>query len=295
MPLLRATSQVTAPPDPRRIEQAIARLQALPAFYPAVQKALKLLEDPFSTPTHLQQVICADQAVAARILQLANSAHFTTYTAVHTVSLAITLLGRERIQTLLHRFLAEELILMLSGRKPAARQIREISLNTAAAARSLADRLVRSDVEEALLAGLLHNIGELVLLSQFRDDYEAMLRLAEREPFPVAEVTIFGVESRMVGKWLLESWRFPAFFPAVIEHYADPWAVHFPAAPLPLIVIIHTARFLADSLLAGVGAEQVAAEVSIRVLSTLEADRNFLRDVYEGLPGELARLKSALA
>lgn len=283
---------------PRRIQQAIVRLQSLPAFYPVVQKALHLLEDPESNNSHIQQVVSSDQALAARILKLANSAYFGFHSQVRTISLAITLIGREKISTLLRRFLAEEMFGMLSGRKPAASEIRRVSLATAAAAHLLAERLLRNDKEELLLAGLLHNVGDLVLLSQFRYAYEDMLHLSEELPRAEAETSIFGVESRLVGKWLVEAWNFPLFFTAVIEHHADPWQAYFPAAPLGAIVTVHLARKMAEAWRANVKeddrpkqAETFARSLSPRILGTLEINRQFVADAFLQLP---ERIEGAL-
>jgi HD-like signal output (HDOD) protein len=290
----QATQRSIQPADPERVRLAIARLQALPAFYPTVQKALRLLDDPVTGNSQIQQVITTDQAVAARILQLANSACFGFQSRVSTVSLALTLVGRERVATLLRRFLSEEMIQMLSGRKPAAVRIRELSVVTAAAAHIMAERLAGKGKEEILLAGLLHNIGELVLLSQFRDDYQEMLRLEQHLLPAEAERAVFGVTKCIVGKWLLEAWEFPELFPAVAEHWPDPWAARFPRAPA-VIALVHTARGMADNWLEGRSNQQLQEWLSPRLLSTLEVNRDFILDLYEQLPEEVERLRSTLA
>lgn len=295
MPLPEAIAQRIVPADPRRIEKAISRLQALPAFYPAVRHALQVVRDPESSDFQLQRAVCADQAMAARVLKLANSAYFGYHSQVQTVTLALTLIGREKTATLLHRFLADELIGILSGYKPSAAAIRETSQATAAGAYLLAERLLRSDKEEALLAGLLHNIGDLLLLSQFRDDYEEMLRLSRDLQRAEAEKAVFGVEARIAAKWLLEAWNFPPLFPAVAEHFADPWAISFLNVPVAVIVIVHTARQLADSWLARQPVEMVAESVPARLLSTLEVDRAFLADVYSQLPQKMSQLQASQA
>lgn len=291
----QATRQTWAPADPERVRLAISRLQALPAFYPTVQKAQRLLEDPLTSDFQIQQVISTDQVVAARVLQLANSAFFGLYNRVTTVSLALTLIGRNRVSTLLRRFLVEEMVHMLSGHKPAATRIREISVVTATAAHSMAERMLRDDKEEILLAGLLHNVGELVLLSQFRADYEEMLRIQRQIPRREAEMAIFGVDSPLVGRWLLEAWGFPEYFAAVVEHWPDPWEVRFPHAPVVAITVVHAARRMAEWWLEGRGREEVEALCSTRLLSTLEVGREFLLDLYGQLPAEIGRVKGTLA
>ena len=105
----------------------------------------------------------------------------------------------------------------------------------------------------------------------------------------------FGVESPVVGKWLLEAWGFPEYFVAVTEHWPDPWEVRFPLAPLAAITVVHTAHRMAELWLAGRGREEVEALCSTRLLSTLEVGREFLLDLYGQLPAEIGRVKGTLA
>jgi len=280
--------------EAERVRLAITRLQALPAFFPTVQKALRLLDDPGSSNVEIQRVIASDAAVTARLLQLANSAYFGFRNRVSTVSLALTLVGHVRVATLMRRFLLDELMQMLSGRKPAARQIRELSQVTAAAAHNIAERLLRDDREEVLLAGLLHNIGELMLLSEFRELYEQSQRLEKTMAAAQARRMVFGVDSNIVGRWLLEAWELPEYFCATVEHWPDPWAVRFPAAPAAVIAMVHAGRLLAEAWIAERPTGEVRDSFSPRLLSTLEVDREFLADLYEQLGKEVDRVQHPL-
>jgi HD-like signal output (HDOD) protein len=154
--------------------------------------------------------------------------------------------------------------------------------------------MLRDDKEEILLAGLLHNIGELVLLSQFREDYREMLRLEQHMPPWEAEEAIFGVTAPVVGKWLLEAWEFPEIFPAAAEHWPDPWAAGLSHARLTVIALVHTARRLAEHWLAGRGSQEVLEWLSPRLLGTLEVDREFILNMYGQLLQEVERTRGTL-
>ena len=182
---------------------------------------------------------------------------------------------------------------MLSGHKPTAARIREMSVATAAAARALAERLLRQEAERFLIAGLLHNIGELLLLCEFREAYQEMLRLAENRPRPEAELQIFKIESRQAGHWLLAAWKFPAFFCDAVEHSADPWTANCPATPLADLLLVHAARRLAEALAEGQRSENLPTFFEARLLAALQVAPDFLADVYTQLPEEVHRLKSS--
>jgi len=180
---------------------------------------------------------------------------------------------------------------MLTGHKLAASQIRQLSLATATAAHMLAVRLSADEKEEIFLAGLLHNIGELVLLSQFRSSYEEFLRLTDRMPRAQAERAAFGVEAPTVGKWLLEAWHFPSFFAGVVERYRHPWLVSFREPPTAPVLLVHAANKLAGAWSAGVQACVLPRLLSSQLLGALEVDRQSLLEVYQRLPEEVEQAK----
>jgi HD-like signal output (HDOD) protein len=154
-----------------RVMATLTRLRELPASAPIVHKALGLLENPDFVVAELKRTLLSDPAIAARILRLANSAYFGFRSEVQTVSQAIILLGQHRIRTLLQRILVDKLLSDLAHGRTAAAPLRNMALATATASCTLSQLLMHEDAEEMMLAGLLHNIGDLFLLSQFPAEY----------------------------------------------------------------------------------------------------------------------------
>ena len=96
------------------------------------------------------------------------------------------------------------------GREPLGDQIWEDSVGAAAACKSVGEFFPDLDADELLVGGLLHNIGEFVLLSQFREDYERAISLTDRMLHYQAQREVFGTDARQAGRWLLEAWRLPS-------------------------------------------------------------------------------------
>jgi putative nucleotidyltransferase with HDIG domain len=89
------------------------------------------------------------------------------------------------------------------------------SVACAMAAKSLASKLRLGDPDETFTAGLLHDVGRLVLAMRFRDDYwNAVGGTAETEPVDALERQAFGIDHAEVGGWMLEAWALP---PAIVE------------------------------------------------------------------------------
>jgi HD-like signal output (HDOD) protein len=177
-------------------------------LYPVVQKALKQLDDHNITSSGLQQTLIADPASIMRVLKLANSAYFSARGQVKTVAAAITLIGFERLRSLLRCVLVSGLFEMLSTRRPAAMKIRARALATAGMSHQIARGFDNVDAEEWLVAGLLHNIGELTLSWVSPEMYASSLKLSDSLPRREAQDLIFGVDSHRVGCWVLDNWCF---------------------------------------------------------------------------------------
>lgn len=267
---------------------AISKLRELPASVPVVHRALAQLEDPDFLVEDLKKVLLADAALSARILRLANSAYFGFRSEVQTVSQAVVLLGQNRIRTLLRRILADNLLLELGYARSAAAPIRKMSLVTATACCALSQLLLRDDPEELLLAGLLHNLGELFFLSRFPTDHWRACRLAETRGYREASLAVFGMTSGRAGKLLLEGWGFPPLYPAAVEYIDDPFAEGCPAGMASAIALAHVGKKLAEPFIAGLDAAEAILRIPAETCDRVGLDSELLALAYHCLPDRMS-------
>lgn len=252
-----------------RVLAAIAEVRDLPACAPIVLKALSCLEDPDYTVNDLKKVLMSDQAVAARILRLANSAFFGFRSEVQTVSQAVVLLGQNRIRTLLHRMLADRLVGALGHGQGA--EIRRLSLATATTSCMLSQLLEREQAEEMLLAGLLHNIGELFCFVKFAAQYEA---------------AHFGMSWWQAGRRLLETWNFPLLYLLVAEFCEDPLSC--PPEYQSPVCLVHTGRRLAEAQFAGDPPAEVVERIAPPIREACRLDTNLVAEILATLPQRMS-------
>jgi hypothetical protein len=264
-----------------RVLEAIGRLRDVPASIPVVQEALRILDAPDCPIAELKVLLSSDQGVAARLLRLANSAYFGFRSEVRTISQTVVLLGPGRIRTTLSRILADEALRHLGYETPAAADIRRLSRATATASCLLSQMLLREDAEEMLLAGLLHNIGELVSLRLFPREYGQ--RAPSRGGFAV-----YGVTAGQAGRHLLASWNFPPLYPLVAGCWEDPVGLHCPPDGLFAAGLIHAARRLAEAFLARCGAAAAAQSLSPGLQEVLRFEDELFEAVYEALPQRIS-------
>ena len=192
------------------IERVIGGVDALPSrpeLYSAIVEALADSEVEIGSITTLLE---SDIAISAKLLQLVNSAFFGLPQEVTSVSRAIALLGLERLR---------DLVLSIEVFRPSPgasvdldaflAELQTRSLQTANLAARMFERGKQSSL--AFTAGMLHDVGELVLGTQLSDGYSEVLERARAEGRPRHEIELerLGLSHAEVGAYLLGLWGLP--------------------------------------------------------------------------------------
>ncbi|MCB1761151.1 MAG: HDOD domain-containing protein [Gammaproteobacteria bacterium] len=169
-----------------------------------------LSNQPTASAEEMARLIATDPALTARLLKLANSAYYGFPATVSTVSRAITLIGVREMNDLAFATSAASLFKGAGGELIDISQFWSQSVHTAIWAKGVARQLAGQEGEQLFVAGLLHNIGKLVMLEQspsvaaaacYRDD--------ETAPEWRREQQVMGFTFAEVGGALLAAWGLP--------------------------------------------------------------------------------------
>ena len=172
------------------VRQAIESLEELPASIAIVQKALDATDDAFCGNGELQRILSADPGATADVLRVANSPYFGVSTKIRSLSTAIAVVGYERLRTLLRHLMVSKLLERLTVNSALARQARDRALAAGVACHEIARKLGHSDADDLLTAGLLHNVGEIALMSELPGGYEKVMGLSRTMSQRVAEIAV---------------------------------------------------------------------------------------------------------
>ncbi|MCB1183732.1 HDOD domain-containing protein [bacterium] len=223
---LDATLEATATADPRTAEKLhsiIMTTRDLPAMPQVASKVLELSSDPNTSAKQLQQVISDDQAMTGRILKIANSAMYSCSRKVKTLTEAIVMLGFNSIRSLVVTSAARNLYNTRKSRTGLKeRLLWEHSIGSAFAARLLAAERAPSLAEEAFLAGLMHDIGKLVLNLRVPEQFDEVVQIVynENRPFHVTEHEMLGFDHTHVGALLVNKWKLsPVLEDVILNHH----------------------------------------------------------------------------
>jgi putative nucleotidyltransferase with HDIG domain len=241
--------------------QLVQGVQDLPSLPAVVMELLSSIEQENIDISVLAKKVSYDQALTAKTLRLANSSSFSLQVKVATIQQAITFLGFQTTRNLITT--AAVTGCFPSGLCPGFhdKAFWRHSIATAVCARSLARRL-RFNQDVAFTAGLLHDIGRLVLVTGHPQAYAEVLAWRAREDaeWQDAERAVLGVDHVEAGVALAEHWNFSdTMRQAIAWHHAP----ETPGAGF-LAAIVHVANAVVHALdLAGEDEELVPTLSSI--------------------------------
>ena len=208
------------------LRAAVGRICKLPAMPQVYAKLQGMLSDDDTSVHDVAQLIATDVAIAAKVLQLVNSAFFRLARRISNIEQAVSHLGFGAIRNLV---LSAEVFSRWPGRDTTcALNIDALQVHVhqvAAAARSLATESLRPD--DAMLAGLLHDIGYWVLANECKDGLadSLTLALAERIPLHEAETRVIGASHAQIGAYLLGIWGLPYPVIEAVAYHHSPQSV----------------------------------------------------------------------
>ncbi len=195
----------------KRVIGAIDRLPSVPEVYLELKAALKEEE---ADPRKLGAILRKDIGMTAKILKLVNSSFFGLRRTISDPQDAVAYLGIDTVKTLVLTNSIFEQSKPFQTRFFGISDVWQHSMTVAAGAKAIAraEGLDAVRVEDAFVGGILHDVGVLILASNFPDTYDkvADLVITEQLLIPTAEQEFFGATHAEVGAYLLGLWGLPA-------------------------------------------------------------------------------------
>ena len=196
-------------------KREVRRIKNLPTIPGIVAKISRLVENPETSAAEIGRLIAQDQVLSAKVLRMANSAFFGMSRKISSIAQALMILGFDVVKGLVLTSSVFDMI------QRSMAGLWEHSIGCAAAAGAVAETLGRDDAEEILVAGLLHDLGKVVLALNLPDDLERVQEQTQagRVFFYEAETAVLDFHHGEIGQWLAEHWNLP-------DNLAEPMRLH---------------------------------------------------------------------
>lgn len=225
-------------------------LKELPPMPQVAQKARQLTADESASFTDLARVIETDQAIAARVLKLANSSYYGVAGTVTSIQHASVVLGMKTLNELLTLACASSMLgSQLNGYRLESGDLWKHSLAVAECARSLATRRNPGLADDAFSAGLIHDCGKLILDKYILERTEQFDRaIGEGQTtFLEAEKQILGFDHAELAAEVCDKWQIPKKLTIAIRYHHMPSELEYNE----LAYIVHASDSIA--LMSGIG------------------------------------------
>ncbi len=221
----------------------VARLPKLPEV---LLKLMEYCQSEDVSMAALAELVAQDPGIASKIIGVANSsAYHRSHAKKVSLEQSLIALGMEMIRILV---ISESVFQTINGFSTSGnldmRRYWKHSLMSASIARDIAKKMAYPQIDEAYLAGLLHDVGRLALLAVAPNEYAPYFYAADTENLCVSEQQLFSITHQEASAWLIERWNLDSFMADSVLYHHEP-ANRIETAH-PLIRIVMTAHLLAD-------------------------------------------------
>jgi HD-like signal output (HDOD) protein len=233
-------------------------IPSLPMIFTRIDEAVN---NPRSSLADIGRIISEDSSLTARLLKIVNSALYSFPNKIETISRAVTVVGTQQLRDLA---LATSVTKLFRGIPPDLIDMEAFwrhSIACGVAARVLAALKREANIERFFVAGILHDIGRLVLCIKNPDWMRAALGRchASGELLYAVENEELGFDHAAVGRVLLESWKLPASLVETVAYHHNPEA----ATRFPIEAAnVHLADIIAHAMQLGSSGERLVPLLS---------------------------------
>jgi len=279
--------------DNRR-KNYLLSIRNLPSIPAITKNVLDLLDDPMTSTSEISNSINKDQALVARILTVANSPLYGLPRKVPSIEFAILILGFNQIKQIVMALSMFDSFKNGDSKYWDRRNFWEHSFMTAMAAKAIADDLGYAKTSEAFTAGLLHDLGVVVIQKYFNKDFIAINELVTNQnyKFEDAEKEVMNLTHQEIGKILCDRWHLPQNLGEAIFFHHNPAQN---ADNVLLSAIVHLADFTTNTLNCGAfywddGIDLDDGIIEILGLGSRDYINNFVESYKEHLEQQLDTL-----
>jgi len=263
--------------DYRKIVESTTELPTLSAVITKINEATA---SPTTSAPAVAAIIQEDQALSANVLKLVNSSFYGFPKQINSISRAIVILGFRKVRSLalttstINAFKGREVNLDIS-------EFWSHCLGTAICAEVMAKHFGLREVDDAFIAGLIHDVGKLVIEICFKEESSKISGIVEKRSMVWirdVEEEVMDIDHSRVGFWLIKKWALPENLSAVTRFHHKPLLARQSA---PLVHVVHVADIIARSLRVGNGGDETVPEIDKEVWDKLGLGAKILDKLFD--------------
>ena len=273
-----------------RIVKETDTIYSLPVIY---ERLTSVINHPRSSIADITRIISEDQGLTARLLKLANSPMFGHFSRIDTIDKAAIIIGTQQLQALALAVSVVEVFTGIPSELVNMKSFWQHSIACGIIARGLAIYRRETNVERVFAAGILHDVGRVVMCATIPEIVYEMIVASRGEESLLfrAEQERLGFTHAAVGGGLLEKWRIPASIAEPVAcHHAPGAAKQFPLEA----ALIHLADIICKALELGFSGECFVPPLEPAAWERLDIPAGALAEIIKHAEPQLAETLAIL-
>lgn len=269
------------------IPKLVEGIPNLGSYAPVIAEVDAVLADPESTIAHISEIIEKDADLSSRLLRLSNSSFYGFPNRLETISEAVTLIGIQQVYDLLLVSNVTDVFAGVAEEHVTMESFWRHSIACGVLARLLALRRQLPKPDKFFVAGLLHDIGRMVLFLRAPKEVAQIFQLyqSERCLLREAERKILDFDHADISQGLLNEWNYPGNLAEGVGcHHRPASAKSYPMEA----AVVHVADFLAHGLGHGSSGEHFIPPLEPAAWSLVDFPLSHLRSIIEAADQQIA-------
>jgi HD-like signal output (HDOD) protein len=280
----------------KRLKQKVDSLVRVSTIPVSLRKILEVIENEYSSHADLVKAIEFDQALASRMVSMANSAFYGYARDVKDIQTAVTVLGFNMVRNLA---ISTSLFKLNGNHGIMADKLRKLwrhSYEVAVASSLIAERTGLVKKDEAFLAGLIADIGRVILYQIYGEVYMKVSNYG-REGLLIREEEAFGGDHQQVASWFLDHYKFPKETVVCQQNHHTPekYLSNYRAGSMQLIPVVYMADIIASNDREGFEYDLAPSAAHEDIMASIYFDEAGVTEIKETLNGMEDSLNSFYA
>lgn len=247
-------------------------------------RALQLVNSDDTGIEELERLILQDQVLAANLLKEANAAYYGLSRQVHTISQAIAYLGMRTFK----KIIMNTCLLEMYANRIVTYDMEDGAFFyhavTCARISEVIAKITRSvEPERAYLAGLLHDIGKIVIERYGPETFTQVTSrvMLRNESFIEAERDVFGMDHAAIGQYIVRKWQLPIELEEAIAFHHEPEKMEIIS---PLTCIVHISNHICNIAGIGIANDSMNNGLHEKAISSLNLDEQDIEEILSTVP-----------